>query len=440
MSAARYIQLTLVLLATAFGGSVWALSCAQDLNGNGVIDTASEAGTCVATPQGDLCPIGAVNCTTERCPLDPAAACTNGQCSAPQACVAVNGGYQCPADGSVYADQMACDAGCVQTAACTSTAPTCPLDANLTCMDSGNGVFQCSPNQCVNFAGDPSTNPDVTTVTIDNSLPDNSGPRNSEGLCVGSLSIFAGRAMDCKKAGLRSGFHDCCDDGTGLVPDSTGGEIGTLVGQQITSTVASFGIKALTSVGRQLYFNYIVGGAGHAELMFSAAEIGTNAISSAASSVLTLSTLYFAAASIIVQYFLIPNCSQIDLETATLAESKMCHYIGTYCSEKWKFIGCVQKKASYCCFNSMLARIVQEQGRPQLASFASLPGGIWGSPGAPQCRGFSPEEFQNLDFGSMNLTEYFGYIQQVAQDTINAGEPQSNLNNAIQTFYNGINP
>ncbi len=57
------------------------------------------------------------------------------------------------------------------------------------------------------------------------------------------------------------------------------------------------------------------------------------------------------------------------------------------------------KKKSFCCFNSKLGRIFNEQERPQL-------GKGWGSAEGPQCRGFAPEEFQKLDFSEIDLSEF----------------------------------
>lgn len=62
------------------------------------------------------------------------------------------------------------------------------------------------------------------------------------------------------------------------------------------------------------------------------------------------------------------------------------------------------KKRTSCCFSSKLGRIFHEQGRPQLSAFG-LDGG-WGSARQPNCRGFTPEEFQSLDFSSIDLSEY----------------------------------
>lgn len=106
-----------------------------------------------------------------------------------------------------------------------------------------------------------------------------------------------------------------------------------------------------------------------------------------------------------------------------------CHYIGDYCAEEWN-LGltkiCVQKRNTYCCFNGLLARIIQEQGRPQL-------GIDWGGPESPNCRGFTPDEFQKLDFSKFNLTEFTDKALKDAQQNINKNVgPQ--INSEIQRF------
>jgi conjugal transfer mating pair stabilization protein TraN len=98
-------------------------------------------------------------------------------------------------------------------------------------------------------------------------------------------------------------------------------------------------------------------------------------------------------------------CKEEELKLAKLNQQDRCHYVGEYCSKKIKLIGCIQNKKSYCCFNSKLAKIIQEEGRIQLNEG-------WGSPDSPQCRGFTPDEFQKLDFSKIDLSDFFGDIQQ----------------------------
>lgn len=78
-------------------------------------------------------------------------------------------------------------------------------------------------------------------------------------------------------------------------------------------------------------------------------------------------------------------------------------FVGTYCSKK--VVTCVERKESYCCYNSPLARILQEQGRPQL-------GKGWGSAQHPQCEGFTQDELERLDFDAMDLSEFEALIVQ----------------------------
>ncbi|MBJ7499655.1 MAG: conjugal transfer protein TraN [Sphingopyxis sp.] len=76
-----------------------------------------------------------------------------------------------------------------------------------------------------------------------------------------------------------------------------------------------------------------------------------------------------------------------------------CHKVGTYCSSS--FLGiCSTRRTAYCCFESKLSRILQEQGRIQL-------GKPWGAPKREQCQGFSIDEFARLDLSKMDFTEVY---------------------------------
>lgn len=107
-------------------------------------------------------------------------------------------------------------------------------------------------------------------------------------------------------------------------------------------------------------------------------------------------------------------CKENEKLLAKQREQKQAHYIGNFCSKQLK-LGfakiCVQKSDSYCTFSSSLAKIIQEQGREQL-------GISWGSPENPQCRGFTPEEFQKIDFSKIDLTEFVKDIQSSIQTSV----------------------
>ena len=112
-----------------------------------------------------------------------------------------------------------------------------------------------------------------------------------------------------------------------------------------------------------------------------------------------------------------------------------CHYVGEYCAEEWKWPGgrkCVQKKKTFCCFSSALSRIIQEQGRQQL-------GISWGTPRSPDCRGFTPEEFQKIDWNKIDFSEWIENeikpnIERNLQDNL-----QNTINNIRQSIQNKYN-
>ena len=96
------------------------------------------------------------------------------------------------------------------------------------------------------------------------------------------------------------------------------------------------------------------------------------------------------------------KCNQTEQQLAKLREfgqqDGQCRYIGDYCAVKVLKV-CLQKKKTYCCFSSPLARIIQEGGRQQLG----IP---WGDPRSPNCRGFTPEEFQKIDFSKIDFSDW----------------------------------
>lgn len=97
------------------------------------------------------------------------------------------------------------------------------------------------------------------------------------------------------------------------------------------------------------------------------------------------------------------TCSGDEKALAEQRQANRCVAVGTFCAKK--ILGqCVEKKSSFCCFPSKLVRAVQEQGRKQL-------GINWGTPSNPDCRGFTIEELQKIDFSKIDLSETFDEIR-----------------------------
>lgn len=103
---------------------------------------------------------------------------------------------------------------------------------------------------------------------------------------------------------------------------------------------------------------------------------------------------------------LLLNCNSAEELLQTRRNEGQCVQIGTYCSERVNLVFtsvCVERSTSFCCFSSKLVRIIQEQGRPQL-------GISWGTPQNPDCRGFTPEELQQINFEAIDFSEYYSDI------------------------------
>jgi conjugal transfer mating pair stabilization protein TraN len=91
------------------------------------------------------------------------------------------------------------------------------------------------------------------------------------------------------------------------------------------------------------------------------------------------------------------QCSESEVLLGEKREAGFCHYVGDY--KKGRFLS-KRKYQSFCCFNSKLARIIQEQGRPQL-------GLDWGSAEFADCRGLTPEELTRVDFARIDFSEFY---------------------------------
>jgi conjugal transfer mating pair stabilization protein TraN len=125
------------------------------------------------------------------------------------------------------------------------------------------------------------------------------------------------------------------------------------------------------------------------------------------------------------------SCNEEEARLALKEGAKLCHSIGTYCSSCIKILGhcvsCIEHTTTKCCFNSMLARIVNEQGRIQV-------GKGWGGPEGPDCSGFSIAQLQSLDFAAMDLSEFYASL---VPKTPDLGAIQTTNTGRVPTCYFG---
>ncbi len=120
------------------------------------------------------------------------------------------------------------------------------------------------------------------------------------------------------------------------------------------------------------------------------------------------------------------QCSSNEQRLALSRKGGLCHYVGSYCSNKTLF-GCTSRKETHCCFKSKLARIIHEQGRVQL-------GLGWGSTKNPNCTGITIEQLQSPDFSLIDFSEFYADAMGKANSP-NAGELQGIIENYIEQSY-----
>lgn len=224
-----------------------------------------------------------------------------------------------------------------------------------------------------------------------------------------SLVVFQGYDNRCRKKLF--GLVNCCKGGGGS---------GTSLSNM--SVISGAGGKAVGAIGSSYTYDalftsdapdLVIQGF---EALFGAGG-GSSALAGLMAGDLTvgafLETLIpgpWAIVMLVIQLSGILSCEQAEQILAMKRDNRLCHSVGSYCSAKIPILGtCIQTTQTYCCFNSRLARIMNEQGRGQLAR-------SWGAPKSPDCSGFSLAQLQSLDFSRMNLTEFYAEIAPTMPD------------------------
>lgn len=93
------------------------------------------------------------------------------------------------------------------------------------------------------------------------------------------------------------------------------------------------------------------------------------------------------------------TCSQEEIDLAYDRQNRKAHFVGTHCVTQ-VFGMCIRKEEVYCSFRTELARLIHDQGRPQI-------GKSWGTADTPDCTGFTVPEFTSLNFAAMDFSEWY---------------------------------
>ncbi|WP_053077649.1 conjugal transfer protein TraN [Burkholderia cepacia] len=96
-------------------------------------------------------------------------------------------------------------------------------------------------------------------------------------------------------------------------------------------------------------------------------------------------------------------CSSDEQVLSLKRGQNLCVQYNQGCSKRVLGV-CVEEKKSYCCFNSLIAKLVNQQGKAQL-----------GIPFAG-CAGLTADQLQQIDFSKIDFTEFVNSIQSKAVD------------------------
>ena len=412
---------------------------------------------CWTDPQGEVhCPTvnGELKDTCGPLEENPACLYTSQQC--------IDGAMD-PISGVCYAFSLVFDCGIDVTVDNPQTITAYVCNGEIRCMGEEciSGQFD-SNNQDFGKAAAAMQMAQYAMQDLDCADPGGTG-----------CTLFGGQHMECKKA--LGGYIDCCqapEDGmmslfqyinllttanylgmaewelAGVFPDIFAtnplhGAWTTLVEEPLDFMAQTFSSAWESLVGKSLpditlsgmkdaLSQMVINGAHEfissispelAESMFVAVgDVGNFMLSESmqmlvgmASFIMWIYTIYQV---LDILAHIIWACEQSELELAAKKQLKVCHLVGSYCNSQVLGV-CLEKRDSYCCFNSPMARIFQEQIRLQ-----SQVGRPWGEAKGPDCRGLSGYELAQVNWDQVDLSEWMALLniagQHPAQKTMTA--------------------
>ncbi|HBC3733840.1 TPA: conjugal transfer mating pair stabilization protein TraN [Escherichia coli] len=247
--------------------------------------------------------------------------------------------------------------------------------------------------------------------------------------------------------------------------DSLTGNAGSAVAEKVSdmgiSSAINEGIGALTKQVAQWTLDTF--GSGVTNMLFEAGASGAGSAAGGAAVDSTgqmaanvqLSSTVMSAVSVVGYAYMayqmanilvniIWACTEHEFKLAVKKETKLAIHIDSWCQTK--VLGqCIEKRSSYCAFNSQIGRIIQEQGRRQL-------GLNWGNNSKnPDCRGLTLDEFGKIDFNKIDLSEWIGSLYEadllptpddISLDSITGKGSVLNIDgtrkNSLERFESGI--
>ena len=171
--------------------------------------------------------------------------------------------------------------------------------------------------------------------------------------------------------------------------------------QAMVNAATSIGMTYTTSTGAQAAVTATT----------PATTVASSAMASVASFMTAVSAAYAAVQIALALYQKFNGCDEVEMDMPQEIKSKECFFAYKQsCNKKWGI--CMNKhKDKYCCFDSLLARLMMQQIITQSDVFGqSYTQHQWYD--SQQCRGLTLSEVALADFSEVDLTEWYQLMVQ----------------------------
>lgn len=273
--------------------------------------------------------------------------------------------------------------------------------------------------------------------------------------CSGQIYVFPGKSDDCNKAGIRTNFRSCCetpdeesrgcsfrnlakelgwDDAAIALAEAAAmhyakNELASVAGEIAVQQAiqngafdfASTAIAGIFSNGAPTIMNnggaFIIESAGQT-IVTNSATVAAEHMAGAFLASFNFVMWAYAVYQLYSMYDGMTKCTASEKILGCKRAKGVCVKTDEKCTVK-VFGACLQKKSVFCCFDSVLARIIHEQGRPQV-------GLGWGS-----CRGFYLDEFMQIDFTRIDFSEY---VDDLTRQMLNPAQVKNKVRNLVEKY------
>lgn len=111
------------------------------------------------------------------------------------------------------------------------------------------------------------------------------------------------------------------------------------------------------------------------------------------------------------------RCYASEKNLAKKRREKKCVEVGEYCSSEIPIIGCITRNRVFCCYDSIIARIINQEAKKQL-------GKDNGTAERPQCGGLNIEDLEKVDLSKADFKEFY---EEVVIPNINVPDVKADI-------------